>query len=422
MSGLRGHAAVRSCWFLCFALFVRGGVSLACCDRLAADRDGYRSLAVNLVDEGVLGSGTVPSAYRPPLYPLLLAACVAGPWPTDAAIALVHVVLGVATAWSTVALGRRWGLDRFAYLAGTLVACDPILVNQSTLVMTETLATFFATAGLAFISATSDATGRRRLWLAALTGACLAIAALCRPTFLGSLFCLALGIVWLWRGWRDDLPTLAAMCLAASLTLLPWAVRNMIDLGTPIVTTTHGGYTLLLGNNRGYYEFLRRSHTRALWDASELDASLRARRTDDEVANDRREYEEAWQTIREQPVLFLYAAACRAGALWGLLPHQVTDDETSLARWGRYATAAWYTVVFALALTALVGSRGARATGITVRITRPPWLWPTLLAASFTAVHLLYWTDMRMRAPLIPAISLLAAAGAKRLAAWAGRL
>jgi hypothetical protein len=34
-----------------------------------------------------------------------------------------------------------------------------------------------------------------------------------------------------------------------------------------------------------------------------------------------------------------------------------------------------------------------------------------LLAISFTAVHLVYWTDMRMRAPLIPAVALAAAAG-----------
>jgi len=33
------------------------------------------------------------------------------------------------------------------------------------------------------------------------------------------------------------------------------------------------------------------------------------------------------------------------------------------------------------------------------------------LILSLTAVHAFYWSDMRMRAPLVPAIALLAASG-----------
>jgi hypothetical protein len=61
---------------------------------------------------------------------------------------------------------------------------------------------------------------------------------------------------------------------------------------------------------------------------------------------------------------------------------------------------------------------------ITTRTTpfaRPPWLWATLLIASFATVHLVYWTDMRMRAPLTPALSLLAAIGGRRVFDAIGR-
>jgi hypothetical protein len=40
-----------------------------------------------------------------------------------------------------------------------------------------------------------------------------------------------------------------------------------------------------------------------------------------------------------------------------------------------------------------------------------------LLLAAFTAVHLLYWTNVRMRAPLVPALALLAVRGGERAAA-----
>jgi hypothetical protein len=41
--------------------------------------------------------------------------------------------------------------------------------------------------------------------------------------------------------------------LATLVTLLPWAARNTVVLGTPVWTTTHGGYTLALANNEVYY-------------------------------------------------------------------------------------------------------------------------------------------------------------------------
>ncbi len=41
--------------------------------------------------------------------------------------------------------------------------------------------------------------------------------------------------------------------LALGLTIAPWPIRNQVRFGRPIVTTTHGGYTLLLSNNPVYY-------------------------------------------------------------------------------------------------------------------------------------------------------------------------
>ena len=91
----------------------------------------------------------MPTAYRPPLYPLLLTGCVALGEYSRLAIGLLHLALGVATVGLVLVLGRWWGLDRrAAALAALLVACDPILLRWSTQVMTETLATFLAVAGL----------------------------------------------------------------------------------------------------------------------------------------------------------------------------------------------------------------------------------------------------------------------------------
>lgn len=394
-------------------VLVRGGALTVLHDRLSADPDGYRALAVNLAEHGVLGRVRQPSAYRPPLYPVLLTPCVAGAWKPETAIAALHFALGLATVWITVRLGRRWGLGGFSFLAGGLVACDPILLHHSTLVMTETLATFLAVVSLAVVSAAAEAKGRTRTVLAGLAGASFALAALCRPVFFLSLLFTAAALAAIQTSWRQRLHVVAAMGVAASVVLLPWATRNFFQLGKPIVTTTHGGYTLLLANNPMYYEFLRTAPGRSVWSAAELDALLRQSRLPDEVSNDRHEYELAWQTIRRHPGMFLYASLLRLGSLWGVLPHATAQPESSAARSVRYAVAGWYIAVFGLAVAAVCLGE--------VRLIRPPWLWATVLAASFTAAHFAYWTDLRMRAPLAPAISLVAAAAARRLAWHATR-
>jgi 4-amino-4-deoxy-L-arabinose transferase-like glycosyltransferase len=399
------HASLLCFSLILLTIFVRGGVLVAEHGRLSTDPDGYRALAQNLVEHGVLGRGNQPSAYRPPLYPIVLAACIAGPWKPEVAIALVHFALGLATVATTIWLAQRWGLGRFAYLVGALIVCDPILLNQSTLIMTETLATFLAVVSLALSSASIELAGRHRVAVMALAGASFALAALCRPTFLLSLVLILVTLAWLLPAWRQRWQAAAVMCLAAACVLIPWAARNANQFGKPIVTTTHGGYTLLLGNNADYYAFRRTAPWRSVWHADQLDAALSASRSADEVANDRHEYELAWQTIREQPAMFAYASLLRLAAFWGVAPHRTTDQESTTGQLTRYAIGAWYVVVFGLGFVATITGE--------VRLTRSPWLFAIALAVSFTLPHLVYWTDLRMRAPVIPAISLFAAAGVK---------
>ena len=89
----------------------------------------------------------VPTAYRAPLYPLVLTGCVAAGGFGRVAFEALHVLLGVATVGMMLVLGRWWGLGRrSAAVAAMLVALDPILLKSSTEAMSETLAAFLAVA------------------------------------------------------------------------------------------------------------------------------------------------------------------------------------------------------------------------------------------------------------------------------------
>ena len=43
------------------------------------------------------------------------------------------------------------------------------------------------------------------------------------------------------------------LALTIVIVLSPWMIRNLVVLGEPVWTTTHGGYTLALANNPVYY-------------------------------------------------------------------------------------------------------------------------------------------------------------------------
>ncbi|RPI82568.1 MAG: hypothetical protein EHM42_09320, partial [Planctomycetaceae bacterium] len=66
-----------------------------------------------------------PTAYRPPLYPMLLAGTMAL-FHSHRAIGVVQLFLGFATVGLTVCAARRMGLPVMAVVAGALVAADPL--------------------------------------------------------------------------------------------------------------------------------------------------------------------------------------------------------------------------------------------------------------------------------------------------------
>ncbi len=384
-----------------FAVVVRAKVMSAETHPFQHDVDNYRELAESL-RHGTFGLREKPTAYRPPLYPLLLAPLTWRGHLDAGAVAFAHVACGITTVWLVAVLGRMWGLGRWRFLAGALVAVDPILLRQSTQLMTETVAAFFAALVLAMLTAVA---ARPVALRAASAGVALGLAVLCRPTFMpfGLLAPIAL-----WNLLPVSAPRgrcVLTVWLAMAATLAPWAVRNTLVFGRPIVTTTHGGTTFLLGNNPSFYAHMLESPDEP-WDASLFNTQhghfWNRPFPVDELADNEDSYAEAMRSIREEPRTFIRSVLYRVSRLWGVLPLPLADDSPRDKQM-RYAVAGWYTLEFAAAILGIwrIGRRWLTTS----------WIFALLLAAAFTAVHALYWTDLRMRAPLVPAIALVAAVG-----------
>jgi hypothetical protein len=95
--------------------------------------------------------------------------------------------------------------------------------------------------------------------------------------------------------------------------------------------------------------------------------------------------------------------------LWSPLPQKTSLSESTYRTLARCAVAAWYLAVYALASAGMWKLRQ--------RLLAPPWIWGLTLCLVFTAVHAVYWSNLRMRAPLMPVVALLAAAGVSKMRA-----
>jgi hypothetical protein len=395
------------------AIAIRIGILAAMPDSFVADPDNYRAVALNMVEHGCFGYGDQPIASRPVLYPLVVAACRLIDPDLWYSLAIVHVALGVMTVVLTWRLGLLWGVGKWSFVAAALVAVDPILLAHSTLVMTETLATFLAAAGL--LAATRCARQPSTL-RAARAGAIMALAVLCRPTFLVWMGLAMLLLPLADGSWRTRVKLVVAGVLAAAVILSPWAIRNALHFGKATLTTNHGGYTLLLANNPGFYQHLRTARPREVWDAAQFNQDWRARAQElapgNEVAADRLAYADALVVIRNEPRTFAYSCLVRVGQLWTLLPHRTSESESPLRRMARWAVAAFYSLESLLAVIGVVCLfRGRVPRDLVLR----GWIWGLLLAATFTAIHTFYWTNIRMRAPVVPVVCIAAALGASRI-------
>ncbi len=358
------------------------------------DPDNYLPLARSLAEGQGFALGGHPTAYRPPLYPMILApfSAMLGErvlW----GVAALHLVLGGMTVLLTALTARRWGISTGRMLvAATIVALDPVLVAQSKSVMTETLAAVLSAASLAAVTAP-------RAWSVVLGGGMFGLAALCRPSTLPIAFVAsAFAISDRSSSFRQGVVRGAGLLLVTCLILTPWAIRNIRAVGAPIFTTTHGGYTLALANNPVYYDEVVNGPPGSIWTGHNQwvwwDSVNRETRGMSEPAADRFLRDGALRVVRDRPKDFMRASMARLGRFWGISPSGAVYPV-----WLRIATACW-TLPLWLALI-----RGL--------CRREIWNWPLAAAPStliaLSLVHSVYWTDMRMRAAAVPAIALISA-------------
>ena len=256
-----------------------------------ADAADYVRLAQDLRSgPGYVDTEGHPTAFRPPLYPLFLA--FTGPDVRVAAVA--QSLLGAGNCLLTVALASRWLAGPAPWLAGLLVAIDPVQSASSSVLLSEVLyQTLFLLALLAFDAGRSP----RR---AALSGFVAGLSLLVRTAGLPVVVVLVVLCL------RPRMKAALLFMAGAALAVSPWLLRNALVMGSPTLST-QGGITL-------YSSY--QPPGGKIFGVLIADEEVVSARAEGEVAADRRLTRAALRLAVTRPLRTLRLAVLKVAFLW----------------------------------------------------------------------------------------------------------
>jgi 4-amino-4-deoxy-L-arabinose transferase-like glycosyltransferase len=365
---------------------------------------------------GPHGSG--PTAYRPPLWPIVLGATYTLPRPAGmsrwTAGRVIQAVLGTGIAALTGLIAAAlWGPVTGLVAVGITAVFLPLVLDGASLISEPLFVLLLLAAVLTVLRARQAERPAR--W-AALAGAFVGLAALTRAN--GPVIALPLmAAVWGARprlSWRAAAPA-AALAAAAILVVAPWTVRNAIVLHAFVPISTSGGNTLY-----GTYNETSRTDARCpgCWLPPTKTAGgaafVAAQRHLPEPRRDARFRAAALRFIRRHPAYpaqVLWHNTVRLLELGGRRRTRVIAASIDVSPRAAVAGTWFLWAVLALGIAGAVAG--------TLR--RVPWFLTTLFVLLWLTTAVIQSETPRFRAPFDPFLIMLAAAGAVTLVRRATR-
>ena len=398
---------------------------------LTADHDGYLAHA-EMVANGKGFAGPYshrPTAFRPPGYPIALAGLEVSGMPDWASVAIINGLCSIAVIWLSWILCQQLHLPpAVSILAVAITAFDPLLVRYTILPMTEVPAAAMLTGAVVALKAADlrrKLSHERCFRVYVLSGVLFGLGSLVRPILLVSCAMLVLSRLMLSltgseRSRRNAAISILPM-IAAIVAISPWIMRNAMQFRNFIPATTHGGYTLALGNNPDFYRDVIDGDVPFPWPGPQLDAWQQRMIADaaaqgipvgNEPAQDAWYYQQAVASMKAQPLSFSKSCLLRLRRFCAITPG--SDD--GLPRFATTLIAVWYGLIWigvaaaiGRSIPALRGRPGFRSKNGILSGHSLADLW--LIVLSFMLLHAFYWTDTRMRTPVMPFVCIISAVG-----------
>jgi 4-amino-4-deoxy-L-arabinose transferase-like glycosyltransferase len=187
------------------------------------------------------------TALWPPGYPLTLAAVYAVTDDSVTAGRMLNVVFGALTAALVFLIARKLFDTTAAAFAGMALALMPSHVLFTSVMLSETYFGFLLALALAIALYLVFDRPNPHLGVMLGLGALVAFTGYVRGEFMA--FGAVLALLVLLHLKRDALLPLAALAIGAAAIIVPWTVRNAIQMDEPLIGTTGSGRTAWQGHN-----------------------------------------------------------------------------------------------------------------------------------------------------------------------------
>ena len=211
----------------------------------------YQQIASSFSYGSTMMIGDHATAFYPPGYPALLAPFAwlsrHSPLSLPLSASLLNVLAGMVIIAATAGLARQWCGRRAGVVAAWTMAVAPAQTFLTSVAFSETVFTAISTTVL--VLAGRGARTSWRWWRWAVLGAVIGYATLIRTPGLLLLAAVPLTFRAVSGRWRPALRPLLVTGAAFLLALVPWTVRNGMQIGVWSPTSTNNVAFLCLGNN-----------------------------------------------------------------------------------------------------------------------------------------------------------------------------
>ena len=368
------------------------------------DSLAYVSLAGNLVTGEGFSYAGMPTAFRPPIYPLVLAgAQVLVGTRYILFIRIVQLFSAIIAAWLCAgASGRLWG-GNAGLMAFACFAASPTLIYLNSEILTESFAVLLTCCFLYLLISVSEGSN----WVGAKLGFVTGLSMLLRFNAVVLPLIAGWRLLQTLRGPRRC-KQLAMFFLLLVLLLAPWLIRNLIVFNGDALYSTHTGWGLVLGvydpQGRGHaQEYARvREHLGWVQEDIETNDASRSRFGPEDVLNNhalevgRRAWDEARWSI---PLLIVR----KLGYFWLSLDQLSSVSQFSLPQ--QVIRRLGVLLNWVLLLIGLLGLFKLHKSDPALALTF------LLYAIACTAVYVPFAMNTRLRAPSIePLLCVLAGA------------
>ena len=381
------------------ALVIRVGWVLVSQTTPASEASVYDRLAWSLAsDRQYISEDGAPTAFRPVGYPAFLAAVYTVFGRSWLAGGIANALLGTITVGLTYLLARTVLSARLSLIAALLIALLPShIFGYTSVLRMEALHTVFVLSALILTHRTVRVPSVQN---AVLLGICLGIGVYVRPILL--LFPIAFGALLFLQpqmSFRRALGLASVAGLVTVFVLLPWTVRNYVVMDAFVLTSTHGGYNLLVGNGPdavGQYESVDVS---VFSDTSEMTVYRESiQLTLDHVMG----HPLSW--FKLLPSKFFYLWASDADWVTFVQAFNLAVLHNEFQNW--LPALKWFTQLY-WAVIVLIAAGGVLTRPLRYWLSFPANIFPVLIVYR-TAFHMAFFGMGRFHTQVVPVIVILA--------------